>query len=434
MNRFFITSLLLLMSSLAIAQSFITVEGTDFIRNGKPYHFLGTNFWYGINLAHQGDGGGRERLLRELDRLQALGVDNLRIMGASEGPDGSPWRMAPALQMAPGQYNEGLWDALDFLLAEMGKRQMAAVVCLSNFWPWSGGMAQYVAWAEGSTIPYPPPAEGGNWLAYMLYSARFYKNQTAKAAYFAHLEKLINRTNTYSGVPYKEDPTIMAWQLANEPRGMFSAGKYRKWIKTSARFIKRLDPNHLVCIGSEGNTQTPTGNHFKKDHRFPEIDYTTIHIWIQNWQWYDPQQPDKTYDKALQKATNYINRHLVIAEKLHKPMVLEEFGIARDYDNYADTASTLWRDRYYRDVFEIVSHLARQGSSMAGVNFWAWGGEGRPRAPKAVWQPGDDFIGDPPHEYQGWYSVYDADVSTLEVIREYCQKLRQVSEKKQDGI
>ncbi|MCO6480798.1 MAG: cellulase family glycosylhydrolase [Phaeodactylibacter sp.] len=407
----------------ALSQPFITVEGTDFIRNGRPYHFLGANFWYGINLASQGAGGNRERLLRELDRLQAAGIHNLRIMGGSEGPDGSPWRMAPALQPAPGQYNEGLWEALDFLLAEMGKRDMAAVVCLSNFWPWSGGFAQYVSWAEGSDIPYPPPAEGGGWLPYMRYSARFYKDKTAMAAYFAHLEKVIGRVNSYTGIAYKEDPTIMAWQLANEPRGMFSSCKYRQWIRRSARFIKQLDPHHLVCIGSEGNTQLPTGNHFRKDHRIPEIDYTTVHIWIQNWQWYDPMEPERTYDKALEKAKNYIQRHLRWAEKLNKPMVLEEFGIARDYDSHSDTASTYWRDRYYRDMFDEVYQLARDSRALAGANFWAWGGEGRPREPRAIWRPGDDFIGDPPHEYQGWYSVYDKDTSTLEVIREYVGKI-----------
>ena len=28
----------------------------------------------------------------------------------------------------------------------------------------------------------------------------------------------MNRTNTITGIPYRDDPTIMAWQLANEPR------------------------------------------------------------------------------------------------------------------------------------------------------------------------------------------------------------------------
>ena len=120
---------------------FINVNGKQFIRDGKPYYFLGTNFWYGMNLGSSGQGGDRDRLLRELDHLKKIGVKNLRVMGASEGPDTEPWRMRPALQVAPGEYNEEVLDGLDFLLAEMGKRDMVAIMCMNNFWPWSGGMA-----------------------------------------------------------------------------------------------------------------------------------------------------------------------------------------------------------------------------------------------------------------------------------------------------
>ena len=124
-------------------------------------------------------------------------------MAASEGPDSEPWRMVPALQTEMGTYNEDLLLGLDFLLDEMAKRDMVAVVCLNNMWPWSGGFAQYVNWVTGETIPYPPPAENGKWLKYMEFSARFFKNKAAQAAYFKHLEVIINRTNSISNIPYK---------------------------------------------------------------------------------------------------------------------------------------------------------------------------------------------------------------------------------------
>jgi mannan endo-1,4-beta-mannosidase len=50
-----------------------------------------------------------------------------------------------------------------------------------------------------------------------------------------------------------------------------------------------------------------------------------------------------------------------------------------------------------------------------------WSGEGRPA--RVQWQPGDNFLGDPPHEAQGWYSVYDSDATTLKLIREVAGKL-----------
>jgi mannan endo-1,4-beta-mannosidase len=60
---------------------------------------------------------------------------------------------------------------------------------------------------------------------------------------------------------------------------------------------------------------------------------------------------------------------------------------------------------------------------LTGVNFWAWGGEGRPRTPQGIWQPGDNFIGDPPHEFQGWYSVFDTDTTTHRIIKTYATKM-----------
>lgn len=404
-------------------QSFVEVRGKHFYRNGEPYYFLGTNFWYGLYLAAGSAPGDRQRLLAELDRLAALEVTNLRIMASGEGPDDEPWRVSPSLQPAPGEYNESLLEGLDFLLAEMAKRDMTAVLCLNNFWPWSGGFAQYESWFSDTPIPYPPPAEGGNWFTYARYSSRFYKNKAAMKAFEKHIRHLVQRTNTITGRAYRDDPTIMSWQLANEPRGILRPRAYRSWIRKAAKLIRALDANHLISIGSEGNTSAPTGNHFQKDHASDLIDYTTIHIWIQNWGWYDPERPEQTYPQALQKAIDYIDRHLEKAEALNKPMVLEEFGIARDGDDHDPAASCTQRDRYFDAVFAYIHQLAKEGTAVAGSNFWAWAGSGRPRSPKAVWQVGDDLIGDPPHEYQGWYSVYDADRSTLAIIQKWAGEM-----------
>ncbi|MEL6133995.1 MAG: mannanase, partial [Bacteroidota bacterium] len=392
-------------------------------REGKPYYFIGTNFWYGMNLGMEN----QKRLIRELDQMQELGIRNLRIMGASEGDPQAPWCLQPTLLSAPGQYDERLWEGLDFLLVEMSKRGMTAVVCLGNFWPWSGGMAQYVAWATGKTIPYPPPAKDGSWAKYQLYTARFYKNKRAIASYETTIRRLVSRVNTLSGIPYKDDPTIMSWQLANEPRGIIHKWAFRRWIRKSAQLIKSLDGRHLISVGSEGTTPYPmAGTQFERIHKIAQIDYATFHIWIQNWEWYDPHTPEATYQEALARVKSYLAEHEAIAEKLGIPLVLEEFGIARDRDDHSPEAPVTMRKQYFEEIFGHLCQQAAQGGALMGLNFWAWGGEGRPRNPKAIWKPGDDFIGDPPHEYQGWYSVYDDEIPTLDLIQSYTEKLAQL--------
>lgn len=409
-----------MLTNTIMAQDFIQVRGNHFEKGGLPYYYLGTNFWYGINLGSKDAGGDRNRLIRELDRFQELGINNLRIMAASEGPDSEPWRMKPALMPEPGVYNERLLEGLDFLLVEMSKRNLHAVVCLNNYWAWSGGMAQYVHWVTGKPIPYHHPVDGG-WTKYSLYTSKFFKLKKAKELSWQHITTIINRINSISGKPYKDDPTIMAWQLCNEPRGMLRSKKYRRWICETAALIKSLDTNHLVSIGSEGETPWPIGNKFRKDHDDKNIDYFTFHLWVQNWQWYNPEKPISSFPKAMKKAEKYFNHHLAVAEKAGKPIVLEEFGIARDLDSHDPTSSTKWRDQYLELMFEMIYEKAKAKTAMAGCNFWAWGGEGRPASPKAIWQEGDPFIGDPPHEFQGWYSIYEKDQSTLALIKKYTQ-------------
>lgn len=138
------------------AQNFVKVKGRNFVINGKPYYYMGCNYWYGGILGSSGEGGNRKRLLQELDLMKKLGINNLRILAGAEGPDDEPFRVTPTLILEPGKkYNAALLDGLDFLLAEMSKRNMRAVLYLGNAWDWSGGYAQYLNWNGHGPIPYP---------------------------------------------------------------------------------------------------------------------------------------------------------------------------------------------------------------------------------------------------------------------------------------
>lgn len=46
----------------------------------------------------------------------------------------------------------------------------------------------------------------------------FYSNAVVKGYYKNHVRKLLNRINTITRVEYKDDSTIIAWELMNEPR------------------------------------------------------------------------------------------------------------------------------------------------------------------------------------------------------------------------
>ena len=69
-------------------ETFVRAENGQFLLDGKPYYFIGTNFWYGPILASAGEGGDRERLARELDALADCGITNLRVLVGADGEPG----------------------------------------------------------------------------------------------------------------------------------------------------------------------------------------------------------------------------------------------------------------------------------------------------------------------------------------------------------
>ena len=57
-----------------------------------------------------------------------------------------------------------------------------------------------------------------------------------------------------TGVAYKNDPTILAWETGNE-LGAYRLGEGAppaSWTSTIALYIKSIDKNHLVIDGSDG--------------------------------------------------------------------------------------------------------------------------------------------------------------------------------------
>lgn len=399
---------------------FVRVEDGRLVLGGRPYHFIGANLWYGMNLG--ADREGRARLVRELDALAAEGVTNLRVMAGSEGPPGEPWRVHPAVQNEPGSYDEDLLRGLDYLLAEMARRDMKAVLVLSNFFQWSGGFAQYVSWATGTPIPYPNAGEH-TWNEFQEYSALFYGDGEARRLFLEFAGALARRTNTVTGVPYRDDPTIMAWQLANEPRGFSMSERYVDWVDEAAGFLQRAAPNHLVSLGGEGKLVPDNRTQFERVSASEHLDYLTFHLWLENWAWFRPGEPDATFDPAIGKAIGYLADHVAIAERLGKPIVLEEFGLSRDGGSYEPSAPTTRRDRFFRIVFEAALKLAEERSALAGLNVWSWSGEGRAVRPGEVWLPGEPLTGDPPHENQGWYSIYLEDASTIDLLGTYARRV-----------
>lgn len=407
----------------SLAQTFVRTDNGHFKSAGHDYYYIGSNFWYGAMLGAKG--GNRARLVKELDLLKANGVNNLRILVGADGPARAS-KVQPSLQTAPGVYNKDLLSGLDFLLSEMQRRGMKAILYLTNSWEWSGGYSQYLEWSGKGKAPVP--AVDG-WNTFQSYVAQFVQCDSCKLLFKKHVSFILNRTNQYTKKKYTDDPAIMAWQIANEPRAFSASGKapFAEWIKETARFIKSIDKNHLVTTGSEGQMGSEDDIELWKDvHSEPAIDYLTIHIWPSNWGWLDRMHMSATFDKAVANSKDYLARHLAIAEKMNKPLVVEEFGLPRDSMSFAPSSATKLRDKYYKIIFELVTQSAKDKNNFSGCNFWAWGGTGRATKGHVFWQKGDNYLGDPAQEEQGLYSVFDTD-TILPVVKTYNEKIQELN-------
>jgi mannan endo-1,4-beta-mannosidase len=408
------------------ARDFIRRDGMRLMAGARQYRFVGGNMWYAAYLGADAPYGNRARLMRELDALAAMGVTNLRILASAEE---GPLRNAikPGFRTAT-TVNDTLLGGLDFTLAEMAKRNIRAVLYLTNFWEWSGGMMTYLWYVNsGQYLDMNDPAHP--WPAFANFNAQFYGDDRAVGLYHDWVRRLVTRTNGVTGRKYADDPTIMAWQLANEPRPAGDAAhavlpQFYAWVQGTARLIKSLDRNHLVCTGSEGlKGALEQPEIVLREHGIAEIDYLTAHIWPNNWDWVRQTDLPGTYARGETLTEDYIAQHVGFARTLDKPLVIEEFGYPRDGGSNDPAVATRYKDRFYKLIYAAAERDMSAGGPIAGTNFWAWNGEARTQNADFRFHPGDlAYMGDPPHEPQGWYGIFTGD-TTVRVVADHAARI-----------
>ena len=397
---------------------FVTVRDGQFYIGDSVYRYLGTNMWYGAILASSGQGGDRERLSRELDLMQSVGIDNIRVLVGADGAENLPAHVMPVLQTEPGVYNDTILDGLDYFMAELEKRGMTAVLYLNNSWEWSGGYGEYLRWSGHGRCPIPA-IDGYN--TYVDHVAQFVHDDSAKNMFADHVRFIVGRTNRYTGKPYTESPAIMSWQICNEPRAFasdsLSKRLFAEWIASTAALIKSIDKNHLFSTGSEGyyGCQVDLGL-WTEIHSNPDVDYGLIHMWPVTWNWARRDSLMEDLDSAAFYSTQYVTDHVEALRPTGKPLVLEEFGYPRDGMSYSVGTPTKARDEYYSYVFSLMD-----SNLIQGCNFWAWGGYAVPA--HETWQTWDPYTGDPAQEPQGLYSVFATDSSTISLIRNFTERI-----------
>jgi mannan endo-1,4-beta-mannosidase len=333
------------MSQAAADAGLLHVEPSDtpsgvFMQQGKPFCFAGSNNYYLTfkdkamvdDVFIQAKALGL-KVLRTWSFIDRGSLDDSvpstdRNQNDPPGTKGGVYFQYWDPRAKTTAYNEGAERddglvRLDYVLAKAAENDIKIVLVLTNNWKEFGGMDQYLRWF------------GLKW------HHEFFTSPKARAAYKHYAEHLINRVNTITKVRYKEDPTIFAWELANEPRCR-NFGKYdhledckadtlTKWVKEMSGYIKSIDPNHMVAVGDEGFFNRPGQSSERYngadgvDHEaylaLDSVDYGTFHLY-----------PD-TWATGLEWGNTWITDHIEAAQKAGKPTVLEEYGVVIKRDD-----------------------------------------------------------------------------------------------------
>jgi mannan endo-1,4-beta-mannosidase len=317
------------------ADDFVRTSGTMFTVAGKPFFVTGVNNHY---LTY----GTETEVVRVLDDSVALGATVVRVflepvIGSLDGTVPTIWDWKSNADSSDlgvkGTYllywdsdkdkmafNDGRngMQKVDFLIAEAKKRDLRLIIAFLDFWAYTGGSQEMAAW-------YNSPDK----------NTFFFTDPRPKRDYRGWVSHVLERLNPATGLYYKDDPTIMAWELMNE--GNADPEQLRlAWVAEMSTYVKSQDHNHLVGSGDAGQNGGSSRN-LQDDLSIPTLDYGTWH----GYPLYVKMTPEE-FD-------NRIRQFCDVAPDYQKPVLLEEFGYARSNSNQADVYSqwlhTLSQDR-----------------------------------------------------------------------------------------
>jgi mannan endo-1,4-beta-mannosidase len=323
---------------------FVTVKGRDFYLEGEPFRFVGAN----TRLLH----GRRERaaVVEALDSMNARDLRVVRqwVIGEATSADSAEHRPVEQFyfQVGPGGWQEQSFAHLDTLLAVASSRDIKVILTLFNNWRDYGGMPMYLHWADIGIDPRS-----------YAYHDSFYVDSRTKEYAKNFIEKVVARRNTVTGVLYRDDPTIFAWELVNEAHAEFDQFEaMQQWLAEMATYVKVLDANHLVSSSFSLYERALVREHIVESIQMPELDYADIHMYPAAYH----QRFLFAGDQALEQVVDDLVRLAHYAAK--KPLLIGEVGFSR-WDAWKEQPREYWYERLLESAF---------AAGASGVLAWSY--------------------------------------------------------------
>lgn len=350
-------------------REFVGVDGTSFALGGEPYPMVGTNNAY----LHHKSPKTVEEVVRD---AAAMGLNAIRVLVSGAGTEVgycrefACGRSQYGLQPGPREYDEESFRKLDYVIAVARRHGVRIVPSLLTLSP--GGIATYLEWVDGAET-----------------REDFFTNEECRAIYRDYLEQVLTRENTYTGVTYRDDPTVALWELVNEPEleSRPFGQPLQDWMAEMAGHVKSVDPNHLVSAGFIGWTDQDNESDFLACFESDAVDAVSTHMY---------------YD--ADGIEDWVDRHASgVHDRLGKPLYVGEFGwdATRTEDDYEQQLANR-HDAFDRWFDQFERH------DVAGSLFWFLLGHL------------DDGSRFPDHDGFGVY--YPEDEETVAIVEEYARR------------
>ena len=216
---------------------FVKRDGTRLTLGGETFRFGGPNIeWLGVEGYGPLDSMGPRypshfEVDDAMDTAKAMGARVIRsqTMGDSIG---CPECIEPKL----GEFNPEAFKHLDYAVKAAHDRGLRLIVTLV------GDCANCELSGAGEYFKEMGPAG----------FKAFFTDPKIIGRFEQHIGALLNHKNTLTGVAYKDDPTIMAWENCNACGIMVplidpgaNMAPYVGWVDTIGTYIKSIDKKHL---------------------------------------------------------------------------------------------------------------------------------------------------------------------------------------------
>lgn len=238
-------------SSISTGSGFVTRTGTQLQLNGAPYRFRGLNIY---------NANSNNNCWYSLSSGSTL-LDSLGGIGTA----GTAMR-AWFFQYEATTNGTRNWTAFDHTLAAARSAGVKVIPVLVNQWGQCEGWSSY---SDGY--------KSESW-----YQTGYKSLPTSPGmadTYRDWVKEVVNR--------YKDDPTILAWQMVNEAEDKTTYGgscsstapaSLQSFAADIASLIKSIDHNHLVSIGTIGSGQCGSaGSSYKTLYSTAGVDLCEYH-------------------------------------------------------------------------------------------------------------------------------------------------------------